>query len=380
MMYRYTGAGRKPRTMFVLSKEEKAELERRAGERTGAVRDVERARIILGLAEDPSPSAVARRVGVDVNTVARWRRRFVAERLGGLEDRLRPGRPRRIPPVIAYDVIETATQKPCDFGVMFRDVWSIESLAEIIIARHSDVPEVQKLAPSTVWRILHRADLRPHHMELWLHSKDPAFKEKVTEITDLYTAPLPPNSIVLCIDEKTGMQALGRPFAVKMPARHQAGRKDYDYIRHGTRTLIAAFNPHTGEVFGQVRATRTGQDIVEFMEALAARFPGVTIHVVWDNLNIHHDGPRDRWTVFNKRHGNRFHFHHTPIHASWVNQVESWFAILQKRVLRHGVFDSVEALENRVAGFIAHWNDSGRRPFRWKFKGYPLEAKEHKAA
>jgi transposase len=99
---------------------------------------------------------------------------------------------------------------------------------------------------------------------------------------------------------------------------------------------------------------------------------------VWDNLNIHKDGPSERWTEFNARHGGRFHFHYTPIHASWVNQIESWFAILQKRVLRHGVFDSVEALEERVAGFIRHWN-ADRHPFWWTFKGYPLEARESAA-
>lgn len=372
--------GRPPKAVVVLSAEERKELLYRVKQRTGAIRDVQRAQIILGLAETPSPSAVARRVGVDVKTVALWRQRFEQERLAGLEDRDRPGRKGRIPVEVAYQTIAAATQKPEEYGVLFRDVWTCESLAQVIIARHSEVPEVQKLSPSTVWRILHRADLRPHHMELWLHSKDPLFKEKVTVVCDLYTNPLPPNTIVLCIDEKTGMQALGRPFPVKMPAPHQAGRKDYDYIRHGTRTLIAAFNPHTGEVFGQVGATRTALDLLNFMEALALRFPGVTIHVVWDNLNTHCDGPSKRWTEFNERQGGRFHFHHTPIHASWVNQVESWFAIVEKRILRHGVFDNVEALENRVIGFIDHWNSTGRRPFRWKFKGYPLETKERKAA
>jgi hypothetical protein len=117
-----------------------------------------------------------------------------------------------------------------------------------------------------------------------------------------------------------------------------------------------------------------------FMEDLAHEYPDVEIYIVWDNLNIHHDGPSGRWTEFNHRHGNRFHFLHTPIHASWVNQVESWFAIVQRRVLRHGVFQNVEDLETRVRGFIEYWNTMARRPFRWKFKGYPLECSERAVA
>ena len=129
----------------------------------------------------------------------------------------------------------------------------------------------------------------------------------------------------------------------------------------------------TGEVYGEVRPNRKAEDLVEFMEAVARRYPTGEVDVVWDNLNIHCDGACARWTEFNQRHGGRFHFHYTPIHASWVNQVELWFGILQRRVLRHGVFNSLAELDQAVLGFIAHWNANERKPFRWTFKGYPLQ-------
>lgn len=333
-----------------------------------------RARVILGLAADPSPSAVARGVGVDVKTVRRLRDRFLVEGLVGLEDRPRSGRPPRVPSPVRYETISLACGKPEDFGVPFRDVWTCESLARCILDRH---PELGTFDASTAWRYLNAADVRPHHEELWLHSPDPAFREKVAAICALYLC-APVGSVVLCVDEKTGMQALGRPYPVRPAGPGRARRKDYDYIRHGTRALIAAFNPHTGKVFGRIGATRKADDLVAFMEELALQYPAGDVHIVWDNLNIHKDGPGERWTAFNKRHGDRFHFHHTPIHASWVNQVESWFAILQRRVLRYGVFNSVEDLAAGVAGFIGHWN-AHRHPFRWKFKGYPLEVGKNAA-
>jgi len=358
-----------------MTPEQQAELERRASGRMVAHQDVLRAAILLALVADPPPSAASRRTRVDVKTVRRWRDRFLAEGLPGLEDRDRSGRPPRISPEVRYETISLACGKPEEFGVLFRDVWTCESLARCILDRH---PELGTFDPSTAWRYLHAADVRPHHEEMWLHSPDPEFRLKVAAICALYVC-VPPGSVVLCVDEKTGMQALGRPHPVRPAGPHRARRKDSDYIRNGTRALIAAFNPHTGKVFGRIGATRTADDLVAFMEALAVEYPTGDVHIVWDNLNTHKDGPAKRWTAFNARHGNRFHFHYTPIHASWVNQVESWFSILQKRILRHGVFDSVEALTERVAGFIDHWNEASCRPFHWKFKGYPLEARESAA-
>jgi len=130
-------------------------------------------------------------------------------------------------------------------------------------------------------------------------------------------------------------------------------------------------NPHTGEVYGEICAKRTAPRLVEFMESLAVRYPDQEVHIVWDNLNTHLDGPEKRWTAFNQRHGHRFHFHYTPIHASWVNQVEVFFGIVSRRVLRYSVHTSKKQLADSLLGFIDHWNKHEKHPFRWTFTGYP---------
>ena len=268
-----------------------------------------------------------------------------------------------------------ACAKPKEFGVKCRERWTYEVLTKTFNDRH---PDLDKPSRSTVLRILNDADIKPHRTKMWLHSPDPEFKEKVTEICDLYLNP-PYGSVVLCIDEKTGMQALGRKHPNRAPAPGRTERMDYEYVRNGTRSLIASFEVHTGQVYGEVRSSRKGDDLVDFMEGVAEQYPDEQIHVVWDNLNIHHDGPSKRWTQFNARHGQRFHFHWTPIHASWVNQVELFFGILHARVLRHGVFDNVEELEDAVIDYINHWNGEEAHPFKWTFTGYPLQI-GHEAA
>ncbi len=304
--------------------------------------------------------------GVNESTVRRWRQRFLKDgRLKGLSDKPRSGRPVEIDAVSRCLVVAMACGEPSDFGEAFRDVWTVDSL----FARFQALHPGKQMSRTAVVRILNAEQIRPHRVKMWLHSPDPKFREKVTDICKLYLAP-PPGSVVLCVDEKTGMQALGRKHPVKGPAPGRDRRMDYEYVRNGTRKLLAAFDPHTGDVYAEAREGRTAADLVEFMDEVAAIYPDQQVHVVWDNLNIHHDGRDERWTKFNKRHGARFHFHYTPIHASWVNQVEMFFGILQRRVLRHGVFDTLDALVKAVIGFIDHWNRHESHPFDWTFKGY----------
>jgi len=326
-----------------------------------------RTRIILTLADNPSVSNAARKLETTRHTVRFWRNRYLLEGRKGLKTRPIHGCPPVISAIARCELLAVACSTPADFGVPFQDVWTQESLLETYRARNRDL---ERLSMGTLHRILNEAKLKPHKLKMWLHSPDPDFRAKVTQICNLYHV-VPPNSIVLCIDEKTGMQALGRKHQPSPPQSGKAGKFEYEYIRNGTRSLIAAFNPHTGEVFGQVRAKRKAVDLLDFMEALAAHCPDGDIHVVWDNLNIHHDGPSKRWTEFNARHGGRFHFHYTPIHASWVNQVELFFGILHRRVLKYGIFNHVTELELTVIGFLNHWNQHERHPFAWKFKGYP---------
>ena len=235
---------------------------------------------------------------------------------------------------------------------------------------------VPTIGTTTVQRILAQGDVRPHLVRGWLHSPDPQFREKVTEICDLYLHP-PPGSTVLCIDEMTGVQALEHRFPDHWgPGRpHGCPRREWEYKRHGTRTVIAAFDIRTGTVVATCGPTRKGKDLVRFMRMVAAQYPEGPVHVIWDNLNIHRDGPTRRWSRFNRRHGGRFIFHHTPKHASWVNQIELFFSIVHRQCLRHGDFHSVAELRAALLGFIDSWNRRAH-PFRWSFTGYPLQAEE----
>ena len=363
----------RPSKQIVLTAEERAELRRRVRAATATQRDARRARIILASADYAGAEVVARVCGVAQSTVVRWRARFIKHRLNGLNDCPRSGRPWRIGPVARMQVIAAGCRPaPVENGM---SGWTLDRLAEVV---HQEIDS--SMSRSTVQRILESGDLKPHRIRGWVHSTDPLFKEKATEVCGLYLNP-PPNSIVLSIDEKTGMQARERKHPDRPALPGRAARREFEYIRHGTQTLLAALNVHTGEVLERCGDTRTGEDLVQFMEHVANCYPTGDVHVIWDNLNIHFDGAAQRWTQFNERNGNRFHFHYTPLHASWVNQVELFFSIVEAKVLRHGSFDSEETLRNAVVTFIAYWNQTLRRPFRWTFTGYPLQiGEELKAA
>ena len=371
-----THRGPPPKRRIDLSRSERKLLRQTVRQHTESHRAVLRARIILYLYEDPCVTETAKRLGVDACTVRKWRDRFLEGRIDGLKDKPRCGAPIRIGPVTRCEIIAMACGSPSDFGLRFCNVWTIDQLRKTFIRLH---PEVGSLSRTSVLRILNKADIRPHRLRPWLHSPDPRFREKVTEICELYLNP-PPGSIVLCVDEKTGMQALKRKHPSRMAVPGRDRRWEFEYERKGTVKLLAAFNPHSGTVYGECRPTRTGKDLVEFMEKIAVMTRGRTVHVIWDNLNIHFDGKDKRWTKFNKRHGGRFCFHYTPLHASWVNQVELFFGIFAKRILRYGSFSSIRELAEATYGFIGHWNAEEAHPFRWTFKGYPLQTGLKKAA
>ncbi|WP_324669939.1 IS630 family transposase [Geochorda subterranea] len=195
----------------------------------------------------------------------------------------------------------------------------------------------------------------------------------MNRIVGLYRDP-PDDAVILCIDEKTGMQALERKHETRRAIPGRPGRCEYEYIRHGTQSLLAAFDIRTGRVTARCGPTRTAEDLVSLLEAVAEAYrEAARIIVIWDNLDIHHDGPQARWSRFNARHGGKFEFVYTPRHASWVNQVEIFFSILQRRCLKHGDFHSAEELRERVLAFIARWNTEEGHPFHWTFRGYPMQ-------
>lgn len=222
-----------------------------------------------------------------------------------------------------------------------------------------------KLSRSEIGRILLCGGLRPHRVQTWLHSPDPDFRAKARVICDLYVEP-PPGVRVLCIDEKSGMTARQDLYPLHMPSRDQGRlRKEAEYVRHGTTNLIASLDVQTGEVFGRCMA-RTATGLVAFFEQLVAYYPEGEIVIICDNLNVHKGPLIDDFCA---RQGGRVRFVYTPLHASWVNQIEIWFSILQRKVLRHGSFSSPMDLVAGVMDYIRHWNTVERRPFRWRFRG-----------
>lgn len=321
---------------------------------------VVRAQVILLAEKGVSIYAIARRLRISEVTARKWRSRFEARpRLTSLRDADRSGRPAMVSPEQRAEVLRIACERPADNKMKFRDVWTISSLRDAV-ERELGIG----ISRSEVWRILQLYGVRPHRVAGWLHSSDPEFRAKVAAICAVYVEP-PAGATVLCIDEKTGMQALEHNHPMKLSNWRGAGRKEFEYTRHGTVTLLASFNTKTGEVIGRCER-RTAENLVGFLELLALKYPTGPVYVVWDNLNVH---TGDRWVQFNERHGRRFHFLYTPKHASWVNQVEAWFSILQRRVIRHGSFPTRDSLRRKVIGFIAHWNLVDAHPFRWRFRG-----------
>lgn len=329
-----------------------------------------RARIILRARAGHGTSRIARTLGISTRSVRKWKSRFRDNPCAAvLKDAHRSGRPARFPLVARCTLIKLACQRPDGDITPFREVWTHASLAE---ALYQEIG--QRISVSEVGRILRFDKLRPHRVIQWLHSPDPRFLEKAQAICDLYLAP-PAGAAVICMDEKP-MQALERKHPSKV-GPHGILRREYEYIRHGTASLLATFNVRTGTVFGRVLPKRTAKATVEFMDQVAAKYRQREVYVIWDNLNTHYDGKDQRWMNFNARHGDRFRFVYTPIHASWMNQVECWFSILQRRVLRYGSFDSQAALGRTVEGFIDHWNTHERHPFRWTWRTDKLQNPKH---
>lgn len=224
------------------------------------------------------------------------------------------------------------------------------------------------ISVSEIGRILREADIRPHHYDMWLHSADPDIYAKAALVCETY-ARVTEGATVLSMDEKTGIQALSRRYETRGCQPGRPIRQEYEYKRHGTTTLMACMNVATGAIHHQLGPTRTADDTVAFMETIAAAYPTGLVYVVWDNLNTHRDGPGKRLIEFNARHGGRFHFIVTPIHASWMNQVECWFSVLERRILRGASWDSIDNVNASIERFILRWNIKEKHPFRWSFRG-----------
>jgi transposase len=328
-----------------LSAEERAELGRLVRRRRTTQGLAQRAQIVLLAAEGHESKAIAHSLGIMPNTVGKWRRRFAEHRLDGLYDEPRPGRPREIgDDEIAETIHLTLETMPAN-----ATHWSLRSMAEAV--GH---------APSTIHRIWQAFGLQPHRTETFKLSKDPLFVEKVRDVVGLYMAP-PERALVLCVDEKSQIQALDRSQPVLPMRPGQPERRSHDYTRHGTLSLFAALDVATGKVIGKCYPRHRSSEFLKFLREIEANVPDdLDVHLVMDNYATHKTPAIRKWLVGHPR----WHVHFTPTAASWVNQIERFFADLTERQIRRGVHRSTRELEAAISAYIENHNDSPK-PFKW---------------
>jgi transposase len=348
-----------------LSREDRKALELVTRRGSAEHRHVVRAQIALMAHAGETTTAISQATGVSVQTVSHWRTRLACQGVQGLQEVARSGRPRRIGAAQRLELLALACERAEPQG---RATPTLDELVDRAIERGV----VSQLSRSHLQRILQAGDLRPHRVRQWLHSPDPQFRQKVNAICALYRQ-APKGSAVLSVDEKTGIQALQRKHADRAPQPGRARRREFEYVRHGTQALIAALDVHSGRVMGSCTQRRTQADLVAFMEQVALAHPKGRVHIVWDNLNTHR--AQSVWDDFNARHDHRFVFHFTPLHASWVNQIELLFAIYTRRVLRHASHSSIAQLRERTETFMAQRNEAPK-PFKWTFAGFELQTGE----
>jgi transposase len=330
---------------LALTDDEQATLQRWARRATSGQALALRCRIVLACAEGASNAAVAARLGIARPTVTKWRSRFVARRLEGLADEPRPGAARRISDEqVERVVVLTLETTPTD-----ATHWSTRSLANHV-----------GMSQSAIARIWRAFGLKPHLVDTFKLSTDPQFIEKVRDVVGLYLNP-PEAALVLCVDEKTGVQALDRtaPVLPLLPGTPQ--RQTHDYTRHGITNLYAALDVASGKVISQMTARHRAIEFKRFLDHLDRQVPaGLDLHVICDNSSTHKTPAIQRWLV---RHP-RVHLHFTPTYSSWLNLVERWFAELTSKWLRRGSHRSVAELTASIQSWIDTWNDHPR-PFVW---------------
>ncbi|HEX9347781.1 MAG TPA: IS630 family transposase [Gemmatimonadales bacterium] len=335
----------RPIPPLTITDEERETLERWARRPTTGQAVAQRARLMLRCATGRTNTRVAHDLQVTKQTVGKWRARFVAKRLDGLLDEPRPGAPRTVSDAEVEQVLtRTLETKPAD-----ATHWSIRSMALVC-----------GLSRSTVNRIWRAFALQPHRTETFKLSKDPLFIEKVRDIVGLYLNP-PDRALVLCVDEKSQIQALDRTQPLLPMRPGQVERRSHDYVRHGTTSLFAALDAKRGTVIGQLHRRHRAREFRKFLDTIDAAVPAtLDVHLILDNYGTHKTPVIHRWLARRPR----FHLHFTPTGSSWLNLVERWFAQLTEKQIKRGAHRSTRSLEAAILAYIDHGN-TAPKPFVW---------------
>jgi transposase len=330
-----------------ITDEQRIELTRWAQSRTLPAGDVFRARLILALAGGQTYSHIRATLQTTAPTISRWKQRFEEDGIPGLDPRHKGSQPRVANAAVQARIARKTQQKPSDGSTH----WSCRKMAAAL-----------GLSKSTVQRVWAQARLKPHRLDRYMASNDPMFEQKATDIIGLYLNP-PQHAVVFCVDAKTAIQALDRLDPVLPLSPGRAERHGFEYYRHGTLSLDAALDVKTGQVHGMTAGRHTSQEFISFLEGLVARTKWAQeIHVVLDNLSAHKTKDVERFLACHPQV--RFHF--TPTYSSWLNQVELWFAKIQRDVIRRGVFTSVADLGQKLRNYIRKYSKSAQ-PFRWTY-------------
>lgn len=333
---------------IVLTTEERTDLQRLARGGRGRADLARRARVILRLADGASFLEIQRGLGESSRTILKWKARFLADRVAGLHGRYPGARPTVLTPALEARILSWTRKPPVDGSTH----WSARKLAvHLKLSSHTFV--------SRAWK---RAGLQPHRIERYMRSTDPDFETKAADVIGLYVQP-PQHAAVFCLDEKTAIQALDRLDPVLPLSPGRAERHGFEYYRHGTLSLYAAVDVKTGEVFGETADRHTSDDFVRFMQKLVQTQPkGREIHIVLDNLSTH---KTQKVRTFLAVHPN-VHLHFTPTYSSWLNQIELWFAKIERDLLARGIFTSRTDLRRKIMRYIKKHNDQAK-PVRWAY-------------
>lgn len=356
-----------------LSGEVRRQLDRLVRLPTTPQRLAQRAHCVLMVAGHPEqPSKAIRQVARELRwhpgTVRKWVARVRRKGVQGLADQPRSGRPRRITPLERAAVVAAACASPTDYGLAGYTMWSGTLLARAL----TGAKQVLALSGRSVNRILRTATIKPHRIEYWKRRRDPDFARKAAPILELYQSP-PEGGVVVCADEMTAIQALER-VSPDLPT-HKPGhllKREFEYIRHGTLCLTAAFFVHTGKALGLVTERRPKEVFTQFLELLHAEVPkDLVIHLIVDNLNTHRSDLVSQWQ---RDHPGRLQIYYLPFYASWLNQVELWLRTLRRRCLARGTFRHVDELRSALLAFIETYNRLEAHVYRWTYRGDVLAA------